>query len=68
MITHVVKVALTYLVQGANEAAFQEGVKDLEHAFERFQGRTECISCCSKNGHSESRCVSNKASIQIESQ
>lgn len=64
----VVTVELTYIVKGDNEAAFQEGVQSLRHCFDRFQGRTESIAGCSKNGSSEAICASPEPKIVVEGQ
>jgi hypothetical protein len=64
----VVRVELTYVVKGDNEAAFKEGVEALTHAFDRLQGRTESISSCGRNGSSEAICASPKANVTVEGQ
>jgi hypothetical protein len=64
----VVRVELTYIVKGDNEAAFKEGVEALAHAFDTYQGRTEVISRYSRHGSSEATCASPKANVTVEGQ
>jgi hypothetical protein len=64
----VVRVELTYIVKGDNEAAFKQGVAALTHAFDKYQGRTESISSCGREGSSEAICASPTPNIVVEGQ